>query len=96
MASKQTYPCFQCRKSGFDNVMVYLDGRDSSGKTIYKNEDMTPHQHKQKQEQQQQQQASTTIMTEPTSLKIINTKLDRIIALLESQSQQQHDQQNNL
>lgn len=87
MASKQTYECFVCKKNGFPDTRVYLDGKTEDGKTIYKNEDMTPHQHKQQQEKQPSslQQASTTIVTEPTSLKIINAKLDRIIALLESQ-----------
>jgi hypothetical protein len=46
MASKQTYPCYVCKKAGYDNVRVYLDGRTADGKTIYKNEDMTPHVHK--------------------------------------------------
>lgn len=91
MASRNTYECYVCKKNGFPETRVYLDGKDANGKTIYKNEDFSPHQHKQaKQEQQTQPQpkASTTIVTEPTSLKIINAKLDRIIALLESQQQQ--------
>lgn len=92
MASKQTYECFVCKKVGFPDTIVYLDGKTEDGKTIYKNEDMSPHQHKQQAKQQQQSQqgqaaASTTIVTEPTSLKIINAKLDRIISLLESQKQ---------
>ena len=87
MASKQTYECFQCKKNGFPDVRVYLDGKTEDGRTIYKDENMAPHQHKQQEKQpaqQQQLQASTTIVTEPTSLKIINARLDRIIALLES------------
>jgi hypothetical protein len=74
-----------CKKAGFPNVRVYLDGKTEDGKTIYKNEDSTPHQHKTRQQQPQQPQASSTIVTEPTLLKNINTKLDKIIALLESQ-----------
>jgi hypothetical protein len=92
MASKQTYECYVCKRNGFPDIRVFLDGKTEEGKTIYKNEDMTSHQHKTKQpeqEQQSQPQASTTIVTEPTSVKIINAKLDRIIALLESQQQQQ-------
>ena len=54
----------------------------------------SPYAQQQQQQQQQQQpqqqvQASTTLVTEPTAMKIINAKLDRIIALLlESQQQQ--------
>lgn len=55
MASKQTYECYICKRNNFPNVRVYLDGKTEDGKTIYKNEDMSPHQHKQKQQQQQQQ-----------------------------------------
>lgn len=49
MASKVTYECFVCKKNGFPDTRVFLDGKDENGKTIYKNEDMTAHQHKQKQ-----------------------------------------------
>jgi hypothetical protein len=49
MASKQTYECYVCRRNGLENVRVYLDGKTEDGKTIYKNEDMTPHAHKLKQ-----------------------------------------------
>lgn len=91
MASKQTYECFVCKRNGFPDTRVYLDGKTEDGKTVYKNEDMSPHQHKQQAKQQQQSQqgqaAASTIVTEPTSLKIINAKLDRIISLLESQKQ---------
>jgi hypothetical protein len=88
MASRKTYTCFVCQKSGH-GVQVFLDGKDAEGKTKYLNEDMTRHTHlgssPQQQQQQQQPEASTIIVTEPTSLKIINAKLDRIIGLLESQ-----------
>lgn len=57
-------------------ISVYLDGRTEDGRTIYKNKDMSPHQHKQQQQQSQSQ-------PEPTFVKILNAKLDRIIALLE-------------
>lgn len=36
--SKQTYPCYICRRNGFDNVRVFLDGKTEDGKTIYKDE----------------------------------------------------------
>lgn len=84
--SRKPYECFRCRDNGFPNTQVYLSGKDEQGKTVYVEEDGTAHQHKVKQEQQsQQQQGSPTVVTEPTSMKIINAKLDRIITLLESQ-----------
>jgi hypothetical protein len=92
--SKQTYECYVCKKNGFADVRVFLDGKTEDGKTIYKNEDLSAHQHKQQvkqqsQQQQPQQQASTTtIAIQPMSWKIIDAKLDRIIALL-TESQQQ-------
>jgi hypothetical protein len=59
MASRKSYPCFACRDSGFDNVMVLLDGKDSEGKTKYLNEDGTRHTHK------VQQQSSSTNIEQP-------------------------------
>jgi hypothetical protein len=44
MASKQTYPCFACRKAGHE-VQVFLDGKDEQGRTKYLNEDGTKHTH---------------------------------------------------
>jgi hypothetical protein len=44
-ASKQTYPCFACRKAGYE-IPVYLDGKDEQGRTKYLNEDGTKHFHK--------------------------------------------------
>jgi hypothetical protein len=90
MASRRTYTCFVCEKTGHQ-IQVFLDGKDEQGRTKYLNEDMTIHTHlgssqpmQQQQTQEQPQQGSSTIVTtEPTSLKI-NAKLDRIIALLES------------
>jgi hypothetical protein len=52
MASKQTYECYVCKKAGFADVRVYRDGKTEDGKTIYKNTDMTAHQHKQGEQQQ--------------------------------------------
>jgi hypothetical protein len=86
MASRKTYECFKCRDNGFPNTMVYLAGKDEQGKTVYIEEDGTGHQHKTKQQQGHQQgQGSTTVVTEPTAMKIINAKLDRIISLLEKE-----------
>jgi hypothetical protein len=46
MASKSTYPCFACRKAGYE-IPVYLDGKDpETGKTKYLNEDGSKHEHK--------------------------------------------------
>lgn len=55
MASKQTYPCFACRKAGHE-VQVFLDGKDEQGRTKYLNEDGTRHTHLGSSSQQQQQQ----------------------------------------
>lgn len=105
MATRQSYPCFSCRKAGHE-VQVLLDGKDSEGRTKYLNTDGTKHTHVdvnqvsavssanvQKNvplsQQEEHQQSSTTVVTEPTSIKIINAKLDRIISLLESQARQQ-------
>ena len=86
---------FKCRDSGFPGTLVYLAGKDEQGKSIQFEADGSRHIHKTKEQQQQQseqqqsqQEGSTTLVTtEPTttSMKIINAKLDRIIALLESQ-----------
>ena len=83
MASRKSYECFKCRDFGFPNTMVYLAGKNESGKTVYIEEDGTGHLHKTKQQLPQTQQGSTTVVTEPTATKILNAKLDRIIALLE-------------
>ena len=41
------YPCFACKKNGFDNVMVKLGGKEPNTlKTIYLEPDGTPHKHK--------------------------------------------------
>lgn len=55
MASRNTYPCFACRKAGYE-ILVYLDGKDEQGRTKYLNEDGSKHVHKQQQQEQQQQQ----------------------------------------
>jgi hypothetical protein len=52
MASRNSYQCFVCKKNGFADVMLFLDGKTADGKTIYKNEDMSPHVHKRQQQQQ--------------------------------------------
>lgn len=97
MASKQKYECFTCRDNGFPGVLIYLAGKNAEGKAIRVEEDGSAHVHKTKQQQeaaqlpeqqshqaQQQGLGSTTIVTEPTSMKIINAKLDRIISMLET------------
>ena len=93
--SRKPYECFKCRDNGFPNTLVFLAGKDDQGRTIQLEEDGAKHIHKtkeqvQQKQQQPQQQQSSNIVTEPTStsIKIINAKLDRIIALLlESQHQ---------
>lgn len=54
MTSRQTFECYVCKRQGFADVRVFLDGKTEDGKTIYKNPDMTPHQHKQQSQAQQQ------------------------------------------
>ena len=44
MASKQSYPCFACRKAGHE-VHVFLDGNDDQGHTKCLNEDGARHTH---------------------------------------------------
>jgi len=56
MASKQIYECYVCKRNGFPDTKVFLDGKTEDGKTIYKNPDMSPHLHKQQGKQQPQQQ----------------------------------------
>jgi hypothetical protein len=75
--SRKRYECFRCRDSGFPITMVYLTGKDEEGKTIQLEENGSKHTHKIKeqkqqesQQQQPQQQQSSTIVTEPTSIKI--------------------------
>jgi hypothetical protein len=97
MANRRTYECFACKRQGFDNVQVYLDGKDAEGKTKYLNDDMTVHTHQGSSEttqatqpqSQPQAAASTTIVTQTTKedrmiemLNGITIKLDRLIALL--------------
>jgi hypothetical protein len=68
MASKQTYECYVCKRNGFTDVRVYLDGKTEDGKTIYKNEDMSPHNHKQLSQQPKQQQQQPRQPTELTEI----------------------------
>jgi hypothetical protein len=93
LASRRSYPCFGCQKSGYEDVMVLLDGKDDQGRTKYLNEDGTKHTHlgsSSQQAQPQQQQASTTIVTQSTKedrilnlLGDLNIKMNRVIKLLE-------------
>ena len=88
MASRKPYEFYVCQRNGFNGVMVYLAGKDENNKTVYLEEDGTPHLHKtNKQGSSTVVTTNSTLSTGPTttSLKIINAKLDRIITLLESQ-----------
>lgn len=82
MASKMTYPCFACKKAGFE-VQVFLDGKDKHGRTKYLNEDGTNHTHLGSSSSQQQKQGSTTGVQESTQLKLIGARLEYAISLLE-------------
>lgn len=86
MASKQTYECYVCKRNGFPDTRVFLDGKTEDGKTIYKNEDLRPHIHKQQRPSQQQQQQQQLASQKPI-WDIVNAKLDRIIMLLEKERQ---------
>lgn len=65
--------------------MVYLAGKDANNKTIYLEEDGSPHVHKTKEEQKQQHQE--TLSSSPTVEHIHNLlasmdgKLDRLLNL---------------
>jgi hypothetical protein len=86
VASKQTYPCFACRKAGHE-VMVFLDGKDEQGRTKYMNEDGTKHTHlgssQQQAQQQQQSLKSTNDVDLVLEIKLLHQKVDRILTLLE-------------
>jgi hypothetical protein len=84
MASRKTYTCFVCQKAGHE-VQVFLDGKDEQGRTKNLNVEGTKHTYLESSQQQQaQSQKSTTVITEPIA-KILNAKLGRIIALLETE-----------
>ena len=100
MASRKTYECFVCKRQGFDNVQVYLDGKDAEGKTKYLNEDMTVHIHQgssattQATQPQAQAAASTITVTQAqvtkedrmiAMLNGITIKIDRLLAILEQE-----------
>jgi hypothetical protein len=95
MASKQTYECYVCKRNGFTDVRVYLDGKDENGKTVYKNEDMSPHSHKQlspqpKQEQQQSKQPTelTEILDKLQGLEAQIAHLTKVVYTFSQQQQQ--------
>ena len=79
MASKQTYPCYVCKKNGFEDVRVYLDGKTADGKTIYKNEDMSPRIHKQHAPKFRQRVNSNT-----SSMQDLNRSCCSVIGVAES------------
>ncbi|MGE5662094.1 MAG: hypothetical protein ACM3X1_07595 [Ignavibacteriales bacterium] len=84
MASKQTYECYVCKRNNFPGVRVYLDGKTEDGKTIYKNEDMSPHQHKRQQQQHGGSSSrNSTELSETTQVKVLSARLEYAISLLE-------------
>ena len=83
MASKQTFECFVCKRNGFPETRVYLDGKTEDGKTIYKNEDMSPHQHKRQQQHGGDGGGNSTKLSETTQLKVLGARLEYAISLLE-------------
>lgn len=85
MASKQTYPCFACRKAGHE-IPVYLDGKDSEGRTKYLNEDGSKHVHKTKATfagNDAQKSSNSESKDYGALLAAINEKLDRLLNLAE-------------
>ena len=86
MASKSTYPCFACRKAGYE-IPVFLDGKDAEGRTNYLNEDGTKHIHKTKAEagfnQNHAQESSLDSKDYGALLVSMNEKLDRLLNLAE-------------
>ena len=92
MASSKTYECFQCKNNGFPGVQVYLAGKDEQGKAIRLEEDgVTPHTHKTKVPSQQQQQGQSqkdiTIADLALEIKLLSTKIDRVIDYLDRQQE---------
>lgn len=84
MASKQTYECYVCKRNGFADTRVYLDGKTEDGRTIYKNEDMSPHQHKRQQQHGSDDAGNITELSETTQLKVLGARLEYAISLLET------------
>ena len=87
MASKQTYPCFACRKAGYE-IPVYLDGKDEQGRTKYLNEDGTKHIHKAKADTRPNQnhldqETSFDNRALNSLLVSMDSKLDRLLNLAE-------------
>jgi hypothetical protein len=80
-------------------VQVYLDGKDSEGRTKYLNEDMTTHAHQgtgpaatTTQQLMMNKQVSKEEIV--TLLRIINSKLDRL--LIETSNSNRHDAEREL
>jgi hypothetical protein len=85
MASKQLYPCFACRKAGYE-IPVYLDGKDEQGRTKYLNEDGTKHVHKTRATASDSRSDRSSDEAEDSVknlLVTINEKLDRLLNLAE-------------
>ena len=83
MASSRTYKCFVCKRQGVDGVPVYLDGKDTEGRTKYLSDDMTTHTHQGTgAATTQQPRTSKEVSKEEIVplLRIINAKLDRLLS----------------
>jgi hypothetical protein len=81
MASPRTYECLVCKRNGIDDVLVYLNGKDTEGRTRYLNEDMSTHTHQGTSTSTQQLMTTKQPSNEQIVplLRIINTKLDRLL-----------------
>jgi hypothetical protein len=101
MATKSTYPCFACRKAGFE-VQVFLDGKDDQGRTKYLNEDGTRHyhqgasstasevlaQHGHQAQPPRQQEQGPQMGDLMLILKLLTQKVDQVLDLLKEQQQE--------
>jgi hypothetical protein len=102
MASKQTWECFVCKNNGFPGTMVYLAGKDDQGRAIRLEPDgTTPHTHKTKVPSQQQQSQQTQQLQQPEQIelllqiKLLNQKMDKVIALLTGEHTQHKEPVSN-
>jgi len=93
MTSPRAYECFVCKRQGVGGVQVYLDGKDTEGRTKYLNDDMTTHIH-------QGNTTSTQLLNAPQQtskedviplLRIINAKLDRLLSRISGNSEKEHE-----
>jgi hypothetical protein len=86
MTSKQTYPCFTCRKAGFE-VQVFLDGKDEHGNTKRLNMDGTRHYHQQPSLSSTAEQVVHQYQGQQPDLllqiKLLDQKIQKILDLLQ-------------